>query len=120
MDSGTAEAWLTTFTTALRAQLPQGKLANCIMDGKNVLIASGQYILTHARESGLEFSGLCLTSSLLSSCCSMVIELVVQLVRFNLPVYRFSPTYYAGGAYLTVNKNVGSLIDWVSWKIMSK
>jgi len=37
---------------------------------------------------------------------------------FNLPVHRFSPTYYAGGAYLTVNNNVGSLIDWVSWKIM--
>jgi hypothetical protein len=40
----------------------------------------------------------------------------VQLVRFNLPVYRFS-TLYASGAYLTVNMNVGSLIDWVSVKI---
>ena len=33
MDAGTAEAWLITFTTELRAQLP-----------------SGDYIITHARK----------------------------------------------------------------------
>jgi hypothetical protein len=40
----------------------------------------------------------------------------MRFVCFNLPVYRFS-TLYASGAYLTVNMNVGSLIDWVSAKI---
>ncbi|KAG0709372.1 glycoside hydrolase family 18 protein [Suillus ampliporus] len=57
--NGSAETWLTTFTTALRAQLPLG-----------------QYILTHA------------------------------------PVAPWFSTQYTSGAYLTVNKNVGSLIDW--------
>ncbi|KAI5117051.1 hypothetical protein M0805_005290 [Coniferiporia weirii] len=57
---GSAENWLTTFTTQLRNQLP-----------------SGQYIITHA------------------------------------PVAPwFSPGKYTTGAYLTVDKNVGSLIDW--------
>ncbi|KAG1746540.1 glycoside hydrolase family 18 protein [Suillus paluster] len=57
--NGSAETWLTTFTTALRAKLPLG-----------------QYILTHA------------------------------------PVAPWFSTQYTSGAYLTVNKNVGSLIDW--------
>ncbi|EIN12384.1 glycoside hydrolase family 18 protein [Punctularia strigosozonata HHB-11173 SS5] len=57
---GKAEAWLTTFTTQLRSQLP-----------------SGSFIITHA------------------------------------PVAPwFSPGKFGGGAYLTVDKNVGSLIDW--------
>ncbi|KAG1860708.1 glycoside hydrolase family 18 protein [Suillus subalutaceus] len=63
-ENGSAETWLTTFTEALRAQLPQG-----------------QYILTHA------------------------------------PVAPWFSTSYTSGAYLTVNKNVGSLIDWASEKI---
>ncbi|KAG2042641.1 glycoside hydrolase family 18 protein [Suillus americanus] len=58
-ENGSAETWLTTFTTALRAKLPQG-----------------QYILTHA------------------------------------PVAPWFSTSYTSGAYLTVNENVGSLIDW--------
>ncbi|KAG1740044.1 glycoside hydrolase family 18 protein [Suillus lakei] len=58
-ENGSAETWLTTFTKALRAKLPQG-----------------QYILTHA------------------------------------PVAPWFSTKYSSGAYLTVNKNVGSLIDW--------
>lgn len=58
-ENGSAETWLTTFTKALRAKLPQG-----------------QYILTHA------------------------------------PVAPWFSTSYTSGAYLTVNKNVGSLIDW--------
>jgi hypothetical protein len=40
----------------------------------------------------------------------------MRIVRINPLVYRFAPTY-TSGAYLTVNKNVGSLIDWVSEKI---
>ncbi|THU87981.1 glycoside hydrolase family 18 protein [Dendrothele bispora CBS 962.96] len=58
---GSAEEWLTTFTIALRAQLPKG-----------------QFILTHA------------------------------------PVAPwFSAAKFPGsGAYLTVDKNVGDLIDW--------
>ena len=39
MDAGTAEAWLITFTTQLRSQLP-----------------SGDYIITHARECLTIFS----------------------------------------------------------------
>ncbi|KAG1740045.1 glycoside hydrolase family 18 protein [Suillus lakei] len=58
-ENGSAETWLTTFTQALRVNLPQG-----------------QYILTHA------------------------------------PVAPWFSTIYTSGAYLTVNKNVGSLIDW--------
>lgn len=58
-EDGSAETWLTKFTKALRAKLPQG-----------------QYILTHA------------------------------------PVAPWFSTKYTSGAYLTVNKNVGSLIDW--------
>ncbi|KAL4065918.1 glycoside hydrolase family 18 protein [Scleroderma yunnanense] len=54
-----AENWLATFTTALRAQLPQG-----------------QYIVTHA------------------------------------PVAPWFSPIYKSGAYLTVDKTVGSLIDW--------
>ncbi|KAH8109506.1 glycoside hydrolase family 18 protein [Phellopilus nigrolimitatus] len=57
---GSAETWLSNFTTQLRTELPQG-----------------QYLLTHA------------------------------------PVAPwFSPGKFGGGAYLTVDKNVGSLIDW--------
>ncbi|KAH8109504.1 glycoside hydrolase family 18 protein [Phellopilus nigrolimitatus] len=57
---GSAETWLSDFTTQLRTELPQG-----------------QYLLTHA------------------------------------PVAPwFSPGKFGGGAYLTVDKNVGSLIDW--------
>ncbi|CCM01821.1 uncharacterized protein FIBRA_03889 [Fibroporia radiculosa] len=60
MDAGTAEAWLVTFTTQLRAQLP-----------------AGDYIITHA------------------------------------PVAPwFSPNYWINGGYLTVDSEVGSLIDW--------
>jgi hypothetical protein len=33
MDNGSAEGWLTTFTTALRAKLPQGMFASRSMDG---------------------------------------------------------------------------------------
>jgi hypothetical protein len=40
----------------------------------------------------------------------------MRIFRIYPPVYRFAPTY-TSGAYLTVNKNVGSLIDWVSEKI---
>lgn len=40
----------------------------------------------------------------------------MRVVRIYLPVHRFS-TSYTSGAYLTVNANVGSLIDWVSEKI---
>ncbi|KAH8112366.1 glycoside hydrolase family 18 protein [Phellopilus nigrolimitatus] len=57
---GSAETWLSNFTTQLRTQLPQG-----------------QYLLTHA-----------------------------PLAPW------FSPGQFGGGAYLTVDKNVGSLIDW--------
>jgi len=57
---GKAEAWLASFTTQLRTQLPQG-----------------QFLLTHA------------------------------------PVAPwFSPGKFGGGAYLTVDKTVGGLIDW--------
>lgn len=42
MDAGTAEAWLVTFTTQLRSQLP-----------------AGDYIITHARKLSLAlFRGL--------------------------------------------------------------
>ncbi|KAF9223993.1 glycoside hydrolase family 18 protein [Gyrodon lividus] len=58
-EDGTAETWLETFTTALRAQLPQGK-----------------YIVTHA------------------------------------PVAPWFSTSYTSGAYLAVDKSVGSMIDW--------
>ncbi|KZT54424.1 carbohydrate-binding module family 5 protein [Calocera cornea HHB12733] len=58
---GTAETWLTTFTQALRAQLP-----------------SGQYLITHA----------------------------------PVAPWFCGTTKYASGAYVTVNQNVGSLIDW--------
>ncbi|KIJ57853.1 glycoside hydrolase family 18 protein [Hydnomerulius pinastri MD-312] len=58
-EDGSAETWLETFTTALRAQLPQG-----------------QYILTHA------------------------------------PVAPWFSTTYTSGAYLAVDKAVGSMIDW--------
>ncbi|EJU00710.1 glycoside hydrolase [Dacryopinax primogenitus] len=58
---GSAEAWLTTFTQALRAQLP-----------------AGQYLLTHAPVA----PWFCGTAK------------------------------YSSGAYVTVNNNVGSLIDW--------
>ncbi|KAG2128556.1 glycoside hydrolase family 18 protein [Suillus clintonianus] len=61
-ENGSAETWLTTFTKALRAKLPQG-----------------QYILTHA------------------------------------PVAPWFSSSYSSGAYLTVNKNVGSLIDWYNF-----
>ncbi|KAH8107404.1 glycoside hydrolase family 18 protein [Phellopilus nigrolimitatus] len=57
---GSAEKWLSSFTTQLRKELPQG-----------------QYILTHA-----------------------------PLAPW------FSPNKFGGGGYLTVNKNVGNLIDW--------
>ncbi|KAH8110972.1 chitinase [Phellopilus nigrolimitatus] len=57
---GKAEEWLSTFTTTLRGQLPQG-----------------QYILTHA-----------------------------PLAPW------FSTQGFKSGAYLTVNKNVGDMIDW--------
>ncbi|EGO22388.1 glycoside hydrolase family 18 protein [Serpula lacrymans var. lacrymans S7.9] len=56
---GSAETWLSTFTTAIRAKLPQG-----------------QYILTHA------------------------------------PVAPWFSSIYTTGAYLKVDQNVGSLIDW--------
>ncbi|KIK54156.1 glycoside hydrolase family 18 protein [Collybiopsis luxurians FD-317 M1] len=59
-NDGKAEQWLVDFTTALRAELPQG-----------------QYILTHA-----------------------------PLAPW------FSKTTYKSGAYLTVDKQVGSMIDW--------
>lgn len=39
MDGGTAEAWLISFTTQLRSQLP-----------------AGQYIITHARGSSYNHS----------------------------------------------------------------
>ncbi|EIW79384.1 glycoside hydrolase family 18 protein [Coniophora puteana RWD-64-598 SS2] len=58
-EDGSAETWLSTFTTALRAKLP-----------------AGDYILTHA------------------------------------PVAPWFSTKYTSGAYLKVNENVGSLIDW--------
>ena len=57
MDAGTAEAWLITFTTELRAQLP-----------------SGDYIITHARGSRniLIRTIEALTSAMFSSCRSLV------------------------------------------------
>ncbi|EMD38928.1 glycoside hydrolase family 18 protein [Gelatoporia subvermispora B] len=68
MDAGTAEAWLVTFTTQLRNQLP-----------------AGQYIITHA------------------------------------PVAPwFSPNIWTNGGYLTVNSEVGSLIDWYNVQVSSQ
>ena len=57
MDGGTAEAWLISFTTQLRSQLP-----------------AGQYIITHARGSRniLIRTIEALTSAMFSSCRSLV------------------------------------------------
>ncbi|KAG2108451.1 glycoside hydrolase family 18 protein [Suillus discolor] len=58
-ENGSAENWLTTFTTALRARLPQG-----------------QYILTHAHSTRF------LTCI---SCCSMVFHTIRQRCLFDGP-----------------------------------
>lgn len=67
MQAGTGEAWLITFTQALRAQLP-----------------SPQYIITHAPQA---------------------------------PYFIDDKTLYPKGAYITVDAQVGHLIDWynVQW-----
>ena len=75
------EAWLATFTRALRTQLPQG-----------------QFILTHAR-----------TSLRLRQCRDRVAD---EDARVAVGPW-FQPGFCPGGCYLTVDKTVGSLIDWV-------
>lgn len=64
---GKAEQWLIAFTTALRAELPQG-----------------EYILTHARE----FHFLCESSKIdirHLSCCALVISISLRSeVALNL------------------------------------
>lgn len=39
--------------------------------------------------------------------------IIKPVLGFKPSPFRFSPNKFGGGAYLTVNKNVGSLIDWV-------
>ncbi|KAG2092308.1 uncharacterized protein F5147DRAFT_822544 [Suillus discolor] len=99
-ENGSAEKWLTTFTKALRAKLPQGMFTSSIMSDGDVLTTRCRSIHFNAR-----------------TCCSMVISPIAFMrpaAELNIPVYRFSSTY-SSGAYLTVNKNIGSLIDWYNF-----
>ena len=103
--NGKAEQWLTTFTQQLRSQLPQN-----------------QYILTHARESNYFFSFFIILDYMgpYHSSRTLVSNYIKDIEVELFSHCRFSGARYKSGAYLTVNKNVGSLIDWVGFVASSK
>lgn len=104
MDAGTAEAWLISFTTQLRTQLP-----------------AGNFIITHARTYVL-CSNTIMQLTLADSRCSLVRILCSSfpyLIANVHVVFRFTPNKWPGGGYLKVHQQVGSLIDWVSQRGIS-
>lgn len=85
LGNGSAEQWLATFTQSLRQTLPVG-----------------QFIVTHAREC------------LIESDREMEGVLIRWFFFIALAPWFSTDPLFASGAYRTVDKTVGNLIDWVS------
>lgn len=85
---GAGEAWVSTFTQAIRTHLPKGK-----------------FILTHARTS--------LPSTQYDCDAASCVDERRDLFFWAAVAPWFQPKLCPGGGYLTVHKKVGDLIDWV-------